>query len=85
MPVCVAAVPNASGAYVLALDPGKTDISQCTYFIEDGASNAWRELGNMSLADAGVISTAVGVVWAIAFGFKMVIRAMRSDEATQVS
>lgn len=85
MPVCVAAVQNSSGAYVLTLDPSKSDTSQCTYLIEDGASNAWRELGNMSLADASVIGTAAGVVWAIAFGFRLVIRAMRSDEASQVS
>lgn len=86
MPVCVAAVESGPGAgvYYLTLDPSRTDLSTCTYVIDDGASNAWRELGNMSLADAAVISSSVGVVWAIAFGFKLLWRSLRSDESNSV-
>lgn len=85
MAVCAVAVQNSSGAYILQLDPARTDLSTCPYIIEDGSSNAWRELGNLTLDDAAVISTYVGVVWAIAFGMRLILRAMRSDEAPTVS
>jgi hypothetical protein len=82
MPVCVAAVESGpgTGLYYLTLDPTRTDTSTCSYLIEDGASNAWRELGNMSIENAQVIGMAIGGVWAAAFGFKLLIRALRSDE-----
>lgn len=34
-------------------------------------SNAWEELGNMSIKDAQVISAYIAVVWAIAWGFRV--------------
>jgi hypothetical protein len=82
MPVCVAAVESgpATGAYYLTLDPSRTDTSTCAYLIDDGASNAWRELGNMSIENASQIGTAVGLVWAIAYGIRLVIRSVRVDE-----
>jgi hypothetical protein len=35
---------------------------------------------NLSLADAGSIASAVVLVWALGFGIRMVIRALRSDQ-----
>lgn len=35
------------------------------------ATNAWEELGNMSIKDAQVISAYIAVVWAIAWGFRV--------------
>jgi hypothetical protein len=78
MPVCVA----VQSGNVLVLDPTHTDLSTCAYVIEDGSSNAWRELGNMSIEQAGQIGTAVGLVWAIAWGFKQLVRAVRVDEVS---
>lgn len=52
-----------------------TTSSSCA--LADGSgNNAWCELGNMSMADAQVISAYVGLVWAIAFGFKALRKAV---------
>lgn len=81
MTVCVAAVQQVSGgAYVLQLAPAQTDISQCAYTIEDGSSTAWRELGNMSMANAQQVGVAVIVVWAIAWGFKQIARTIKTTD-----
>lgn len=44
--------------------------SSCALVDGSGGTNAWCELGNISMQDAQVISSYVGLVWAIAFGFK---------------
>lgn len=75
MPVCAKAIQQPDGSLVLALDPMNKDLSTCPYVVDDGASNAWRELGNMSIENATVISMAVGGVWAVAWGFKALIKA----------
>lgn len=74
MPVCARAVQQPDGTLVLALDPTVQDLSTCAYLVDDVASNAWRELGNMSINDAQVVGAGVSIVWAIAWGF----RAMRN-------
>lgn len=76
MPVCARAIQQADGTLLLALDPTVNDLSTCPYVVEDGASNAWRELGNMSIENASVIGIGVGVVWAVAWGFKALIQAV---------
>lgn len=43
--------------------------TSCT--LAGGSTNAWCELGNMSIANAQQISLAVGAVWAVAWGFKV--------------
>jgi predicted esterase YcpF (UPF0227 family) len=74
--VCARAVLQPDGSFYLALDPTVTDLSTCAYVVEDGASNAWRELGNLSLENSQVIGVSVGLVWAVAWGFKMIIRSI---------
>lgn len=76
MPVCAQAVAQPDGKLYLALDPTVQDLSTCAYLVDDGASNAWRELGSMSIENAQVISIGVGVVWAIAWGFNAVKRSI---------
>jgi hypothetical protein len=76
MPVCARAVQQADGTLVLALDPTTQDLSTCAYVVDDGASNAWRELGNMSIEDAHTIGVGVGAVWAVCFTFRALIRAL---------
>jgi hypothetical protein len=76
MPVCARAIQQPDGTLVLALAPTVTDLSTCPYLVEDGASNAWRELGNMSIEDAQVIGVAVGLLWAGAWGFKAIRKAI---------
>lgn len=76
MPVCARAVQQPDGTLLLALDPTAPDLSACPYVVEDGASNAWRELGNMSIQDAELIGASVAVVWAIAWGFRAIRKAV---------
>lgn len=76
MPVCARAVQQPDGALYLALDPTTQDLSTCAYVVDDGASNAWRELGNMSIENAQVIGTSVMLVWAGAWGIKQVVKAI---------
>lgn len=83
MPVCARAIQQADGSLLLALDPAHPDLSTCPYTVDDGASNAWRELGNMSYENAFVIGSGVGVVWAIAFTFRLLIKAVSIFESPE--
>lgn len=76
MPVCARAIQQPDGTLLLALDPTTPDLSTCAYVVEDGASNAWRELGNMSIENANTIGLSVGAVWAIAFSFRVLVQAL---------
>lgn len=80
MGVCAKAVQQADGTLLLALDPQVTNLSTCAYVVDTGGSNAWNELGNMSIGDAQMISAYVGGVWAIAWGFKAISKHFFSDE-----
>lgn len=70
MPVCVKAIPQPDGSLVLALDPTSTNLASCPYVVESGASNAWRELSNLSVSDAQQLGLAIGLFWSIAWVFK---------------
>jgi len=48
-------------------------VSPCTVVLEV-------PLLSLSMADAGVIGSAILLVWAVAFAFRMLIKATRSDE-----
>lgn len=80
MPVCARAVQLPDGTLVLALDPVATNLSTCPYVVEDGATNAWRELGNMSLENAQQIGMYVGAAWAVAFAARVIIRALSLNQ-----
>ncbi|HEY0587483.1 MAG TPA: hypothetical protein VGD52_15205 [Pseudoduganella sp.] len=71
---------QSDGTLLLALDPSVTDTSTCAYVVETGASNAWSELGNMSIENAELISAAAGCVWAVAFGMKAIRKAISLNE-----
>jgi hypothetical protein len=79
MAVCAKAIQQADGTLLLALDPTRTDLSTCPYVVDDGASNAWRELGNMSIENAQQIGVLVGVLWAGAWGFRAIRKALSID------
>ncbi|WP_426161646.1 hypothetical protein [Pseudoduganella sp. R-34] len=76
MAVCLRTVQQSDGTLLLALDPSVTNTATCAYVAESGASNAWQELGNMSIRDAEVISLNIGWVWAVAWGWKAISRAI---------
>lgn len=80
MAVCAKAVLQPDGAYLLVLDPSITDTSTCAYVVETGSSNSWRELGNLSLQDAELISAHVVFVWVLAWGFRAIRYAISTNE-----
>lgn len=80
MAACAKAVQLPDGTLVLALDPVAQDLSTCAYVVEDGASNAWRELGSMSLDNAQHIGMSVGILWAGAYAVRIVIRALSLND-----
>lgn len=81
MAACARAVQLPDGTLVLALDPVAQDLSTCPYLVEDGASNAWRELGSMSLDNAQQIGMAVGLLWAGAYAIRIIIRALSLNDS----
>jgi len=83
MAACARAIQQADGTLLLALDPAAKDLSTCQFVVDDGASNAWRELGNMSIENAQVISLGVGAVWAIAYTFRLLIQAVSLSESPE--
>ena len=84
MPVCVATAVGAGGAQYLVLDTAQTDLTNCTYLLEDGTSYAWRELTNLTVPQATEIGTLIGIAWATAFTFRLILRALKVDEAPPV-
>lgn len=76
MPVCARAIQQPDGTLLLALDPTTQDLSTCAYLVDDGASNAWRELGNMSIDNAHTIGGSVLAVWAVAYTFRVLVLAL---------
>jgi len=83
MSVCAKAIQQPDGTLLLALDPTNTDTSTCAYVVESGASNAWQELGNMSIGDAQVISAYVAGVWAVAWGIKAIRKLLSINEGSR--
>jgi len=80
MPVCARAVQMADGTLLLALDPSAQNLSTCPYVVEDGATNAWRELGNLSADNAHVLGIAIGGIWAIAWSYRALIAALSLNQ-----
>jgi len=48
-------------------------VSPCTVVLEV-------PLLSLSMADAGLIGSAILMVWAVAFAFRMLIKTLRSDD-----
>lgn len=82
-PVCGYLVKQTDGTYLLGVDPAAADLSACAYIVEGGSGNNWRELGNMSIANAEQIGVAVGVVWAIAWGFRAIAKSLSNYESSE--
>jgi hypothetical protein len=79
MAVCARAVQQADGTFLLALDPTAMNLTACQYVVETGGVNAWRELGNLTPDGAQQIGLAIGVFWAISWGFKTIGRTFSTD------
>jgi len=64
-------------AYLLDAPPSTTVTT------ETPTPQNWQELGNMSIADAQVISGYVGLLWAGVWGIKQVIKSLSISERNQ--
>jgi hypothetical protein len=88
MPVCFktavgpAAPFSPEGTFVTNPDgtttlKPRTDFANCEYVVLSGADyGSWQQLVSMSPDEASAIGMQIGVVWAIAYGFKLVRRAL---------
>lgn len=82
MPVCL--VQESPGG-PLVPDPTNSNFSTCAYVVESGAeySQGWNALGSLSIADAQTIGLQIGVVWAVAYGFKLLARYIYSNWSSE--
>jgi hypothetical protein len=83
MPVCAVLITEPDGSSVFALDTSQqTDLSTCAYVVQTGSDftpiNFWQNLGP---DDALTICTAVALLWAVAWGFRQVGKAINSGDA----
>lgn len=83
MAVCAKTLQQQDGTLLLALDPAQTNLATCAYVVETGTASGWRELGELTVADANVIGTYVGVVWAVAWAFRAIGKSIFLNESSQ--
>jgi hypothetical protein len=72
MPACAQAIQQQDGTYVLTLVPSNTNLSTCAYVVETGQESQIASLLSMSPQDAGQISFAIGGLWAVCWGFRLI-------------
>lgn len=66
---------TVNGDSFLVLDPLITDLTGCAFVLDvRDSSDAWRELGSLTMADSTVIASAVVVLWAIAWGVRAILK-----------
>jgi hypothetical protein len=71
-----ATITNADGSTTAA---PRTDFAQCEFVMLGGPEYGnWQQLINMTPDEASSIGLQIGVVWAIAYGFKLIRRALPS-------
>ena len=72
MAMCGVGVQQPDGRIYLAIDPTATDLSTCEYIVDNASSNAWRELGSLTLPQSQLIGLAIAAVWVTAWTFKTI-------------
>lgn len=81
MPVCARVVQYTDGSSLLALDPAVTNLSTCAYVVETGSEfGGWTQLLSMTPDEALVISGAVALLWAVAWGFRILRQVLFTHE-----
>jgi len=76
MPVCARTSTQPDGSLVLILDPTETNLSACPYAVSTGTESLLGQLAEIEPGDALVISLHVAAVWAIAWGFRLITKAV---------
>lgn len=86
MPACGKYVTLHDGVVVVGVDPSTTDLSTCAYVLqtatEYGSGNFFF-LNQISVADSQVIAAHMGIVWAIAWGFKQIANLVKDLNPTE--
>lgn len=85
MPVCVTEI-EVNGQAVLAAHPFITELENCAYVLQTPAeyrSSSWDFLGQISVEDSQLIAMHIGIVWAVAWGFKQIINLVRDLNPTE--
>lgn len=80
MPVCARAIEQADGSFLLALDPANTSPATCAYVVDTGSESAWAELGSMTIEEASYITGLVALLWAGAWGIRLVLMAFQTSD-----
>lgn len=83
MSICARAVQQPDGSLLLALDPTNPNLATCPYVVETSSMSAWTELGNLSIENAQEISVAVGVLWAVAWTFRVLAKSLSPFESSE--
>ena len=61
----------------------RTDYAQCEWVVLQGGDYGnWQQLVNMSVDEASVIGIQIGLVWAIAYGFKLIKKALSDSSGS---
>jgi hypothetical protein len=62
----------------------RTDFAKCEWVVLTGADYGnWQQLMSLSVDDAQTIGFEIGVVWAIAWGCKLVARVLTSNGSSE--
>jgi hypothetical protein len=80
MPVCARAIQQSDGSYLLGLDPSVTNPTTCAYVVETGAESFMGSLLTLTPEQALELSGAVGLLWAVAWVIREVVRFLREKE-----
>lgn len=78
MATCFKLVKDGSN-YVLSPDTTSGDIAGCVYVVQSGEELMQEPPWYLSVEEALAITTAVILVWAMAWGFKQVARTLRES------
>ena len=80
MPVCAQTVQLDGGVVALTVNHSTTDLSTCAFVLQTAAEYGSGNsifFDQMSTADAQVIATHIGIVWAIAWSLKQIANLVR--------
>lgn len=80
MPVCARAIEQPDGSYLLGLDPTETNVTTCPYVVTTGAESGFASLFDLTPEEASLIAAAIALVWAIAWGFRLLGRHITHEE-----
>lgn len=83
MPVCARAIIQPDGSYLLGLDPSVTDPTTCAYVVETGSEAGISSLFALTPSDASQIAGAIAVVWAGAWGIRLLGKFLSHEERYQ--